>query len=417
MTAKGNVPNGLVYRALKAGYYTNKTFTNQTDLSGEFETGSLQHSFDVGFEYSNIKQDKDSYTQTIAKGAMPCKVGANDASNPALCTSLWGPDPHDYYPGHLSRNDNPARYSTDTIALYGFDTIKFNEQWQASVGLRWDNYRVSGKISPAARNDPASTPAFYSTSREDNLFNYQLGLAYKPVPNGTIYASYGTSSTPSAVAGSNVSDAVTVSNESLAPEKSRTVEVGTKWQLFDDRLTLSGALFQDIRKNTSVAVSATETEQIGKAKVRGIELGFSGSITPKWNVYGGYTFMDSELVGGRLQQRRGGPGPAQHAAQCLQPVDHLQAGASADRGRRRLLRGQRYMATRTTGAMPTAHRRRAGVPVLALRRHGRVRVQRPPDRAAQRDEHLRQDVLHQGLRGALRRWLGRAAVLSFNIKY
>ncbi|ULZ43557.1 TonB-dependent receptor [Bordetella pertussis] len=296
--SKGNVPNGLVYRALKAGYYTNKTFTNQTDLSGEFETGSLQHSFDVGFEYSNIKQDKDSYTQTIAKGAMPCKVGANDASNPALCTSLWDPDPHDYYPGHLSRNDNPARYSTDTIALYGFDTIKFNEQWQASVGLRWDNYRVSGSNIARGRNDPASTPAFYSTSREDNLFNYQLGLAYKPVPNGTIYASYGTSSTPSAVAGSNVSDAVTVSNESLAPEKSRTVEVGTKWQLFDDRLTLSGALFQDIRKNTSVAVSATETEQIGKAKVRGIELGFSGSITPKWNVYGGYTFMDSELVEG-----------------------------------------------------------------------------------------------------------------------
>ena len=33
------------------------------------------------------------------------------------------------------------------------------------------------------------------------------------------------------------------------------------------------------------------------AKVRGIEIGFSGAITPKWNVFGGYTFMDFVRVG------------------------------------------------------------------------------------------------------------------------
>ena len=302
--SKGNVPNGLVYRALKSGYYVTKTFANQTDLTGEFQTGSLKHTFDLGFEYSNVKQDKDSYTESgVPAGTSGC-VSGTDAknnpiyANPALCAPLWNPDPGTSYPGTLTRNGNPARYSTDTVALYGFDTIKFNEQWQASVGLRWDNYRTSGSNIAKGRSDPASTPAFYSTSREDNLFNYQLGLAYKPLPNGTIYATYGTSSTPSALAGSAISDAVSVTNQSLEPEKSRSVELGTKWQVFDDRLTLSGAVFQDIRKNTSVAVSATEVAQIGEAKVRGIELGFSGSITPKWNVFGGYTFMNSEMTKG-----------------------------------------------------------------------------------------------------------------------
>ena len=47
-----------------------------------------------------------------------------------------------------------------------------------------------------------------------------------------------------------------------------------------------------------MAVSATEVAQVGEAKVRGIELGFSGNITPKWNVFGGYTFMDSEVTKG-----------------------------------------------------------------------------------------------------------------------
>lgn len=302
--SKGNVPNGLVYRALKSGYYVTKTFANQTDLTGEFQTGSLKHTFDLGFEYSNVKQDKDSYTESgVPAGTGGCVTGTDAKNNPiyanpALCAPLWNPDPGTSYPGTLTRNGNPARYNTDTVALYGFDTIKFNEQWQASVGLRWDNYRTSGSNIAKGRSDPASTPAFYSTSREDNLFNYQLGLAYKPLPNGTIYATYGTSSTPSALAGSAISDAVSVTNQSLEPEKSRSVELGTKWQVFDDRLTLSGAVFQDIRKNTSVAVSATEVAQVGEAKVRGIELGFSGSITPKWNVFGGYTFMNSEMTKG-----------------------------------------------------------------------------------------------------------------------
>ncbi|KNE26054.1 TonB-dependent receptor [Achromobacter spanius] len=302
--SKGNVANGLVYRALKSGYYVTKTFANQTDLTGEFDTGSLKHTFDLGFEYSNIKQNKDGYKESgVPTGGSNCvtatsAAGVNTYANPALCASLWDPDPGTDYPGTLTRNNNPARYNTDTLALYGFDTIKFNEQWQASLGARWDNYRTSGSNIAAGRNDPAGTPSFYSTSRNDNLFNYQIGLAYKPLPNGTIYATYGTSSTPSAIAASATSDATSLSNSSLEPEKSRTVEVGTKWQVFDDRLTLSAAAFHDIRKNTSVAVSATEVAQVGEAKVRGIELGFSGNITPKWNVFGGYTFMDSEMTKG-----------------------------------------------------------------------------------------------------------------------
>jgi catecholate siderophore receptor len=30
--------------------------------------------------------------------------------------------------------------------------------------------------------------------------------------------------------------------------------------------------------------------------VRGIELGFSGNVTPKWNIFGGYTYMPSKVT-------------------------------------------------------------------------------------------------------------------------
>ena len=121
------MPNGLVYRSLNRATVT-KTFSSQTDLTGEFETGSLKHAFDLGLEFSNIKQDKDGYTETgLANGTSGCVTGTSMArmSMPIpRCASLWDPDPNASYPGHLQRNNNPARYNTDTVALYAFDTLR-----------------------------------------------------------------------------------------------------------------------------------------------------------------------------------------------------------------------------------------------------------------------------------------------------
>ncbi len=279
-----NLPAGIVNRPAYGRYYTTKAFANQTDLSGEFLTGAVKHGFDLGFEYTSVKQ-----TMAYTNDQVLSSDGVTKCPADLTQTSLRNPDPNVAYPCRTARSW-PAPYATDTLALYGFDTLKFDEQWQASVGLRWDNYRTSGHDKKKQ-----------GYSRTDNLFNYQLGLAYKPVPQGTIYASYGTSSTPSAVAGATASDILRKSSdEAAAPEKSRSVEAGVKWLVLDERLTLTGAVFQDTRRNTNIEVLPNEYEQAGQTRVRGIELGFSGAITPAWNIYGGYTFLDSKLVrGGR----------------------------------------------------------------------------------------------------------------------
>ncbi|WP_235442356.1 TonB-dependent receptor [Achromobacter xylosoxidans] len=279
-----NLPAGIVNRPAYGRYYTTKAFANQTDLSGEFLTGAVKHGFDLGFEYTSVKQ-----TMAYTNDQVLSSDGVTKCPADLTQTSLRNPDPNVAYPCRTARSW-PAPYATDTLALYGFDTLKFDEQWQASVGLRWDNYRTSGHDKKKQ-----------GYSRTDNLFNYQLGLAYKPVPQGTIYASYGTSSTPSAVAGATASDILRKSSdEAAAPEKSRSVEAGVKWLVLDERLTLTGAVFQDTRRNTNIEVLPNEYEQAGQTRVRGIELGFSGAITPAWNIYGGHTFLDSKLIrGGR----------------------------------------------------------------------------------------------------------------------
>src|SRR5690606_17898244 len=93
----------------------------------------------------------------------------------------------------------------------------------------------------------------YSTDASWNMFNYQLGLVYKPAPNGSIYLSYATASTPPNVSGG---DQETLSDDfnDLRPEKSKTIELGTKWNVMDERLSLTAALFQTDRRDAQIEV-------------------------------------------------------------------------------------------------------------------------------------------------------------------
>ena len=84
----------------------------------------------------------------------------------------------------------------------------------------------------------------------------------------------------------------------LDPEEAESFEIGAKANLFGDRLAISGAAFFLKRENAQIQISPGVFEQAGEAEVRGVELGVSGNITREWQVFGGYTWMDSELVAG-----------------------------------------------------------------------------------------------------------------------
>src|SRR3546814_2968826 len=84
------------------------------------------------------------------------------------------------------------------------------------------------------------------------MFNYQLGLVYKPTRNGSVYVSYATASTPPSVSGGD-QEGLSVGMSDLKPEKSATLELGTKWNVLDERLSLTAAIFQNdkIGRDTS----------------------------------------------------------------------------------------------------------------------------------------------------------------------
>ena len=138
--------------------------------------------------------------------------------------------------------------------------------------------------------------------RQWDFVNYQVGLVFKPTQNSSVYASWSTSSTPPTIsAGDQNASGGTgtvdgVANTVLDPEDTESFEVGAKANVLNDRLALSAAAFHLTRKNALILVEPNIFRQEGEVEVTGFELGVSGSITPKWTVFGGYTYMDSELT-------------------------------------------------------------------------------------------------------------------------
>ncbi|SHI32236.1 TonB-dependent receptor [Pollutimonas bauzanensis] len=255
-------------RADRARWRSSESLVNQTDVYGELYTGALKHNIAAGFEFGK----EDIYTRNVA--GLP----GSDRD------SLYNPNPGKHYSYSLTYGPRSKDGDIKTRSVYLFDTIEFSKAWSANLGLRHDNFRVANP----------------SASRSDNFWNYQLGLIYKPAPNGSIYLSHGTSSNPSGEnlgqAGGADGPAGAATLNDLKPEKSRSWELGTKWDVFDERLSLTGAIFQTDKTDARSTDPLTgDVSLSGSNRVRGLELGATGAITPKWQVWAGYSYLDPKI--------------------------------------------------------------------------------------------------------------------------
>ncbi|WNZ85180.1 TonB-dependent siderophore receptor [Pseudomonas sp. P108] len=307
--SKGNVNNGTVWRRANTRVSNTETTTNQTDLFGNFYVAGFKNSFSTGVEYTREESQKSSYnvnTDTTPRtpgnsstNCTPSMVGASSGYN---CTSLSNPNPNDPWNGAISRNYAGTDTQANTYALYVFDTLELNEQWLVNMGLRYDHFDTDYKSYNAAGT---------TTTKGDDTSEFvtgQFGVVYKPAENGSIYASYATSATPPGNTlgegqegnplGGTPDRSGNLLSSDMEPETTKNYEIGTKWDLLNDRLSLTADIFRTEKENARVQVDTTSYENAGKTRVQGVELSASGKITDKWQVFAGYAFMDSEQIDG-----------------------------------------------------------------------------------------------------------------------
>ncbi len=256
---------------MKSRDQVDKIIAEQIDLNIDFETGPVEHAMVTGLEFS--REEEINFNRTDANVQPP--------------TDLFNPNPNDPYSGGLTRDGTFTQTKANSFCIYAFDTLKFSEKWQFTGGLRWDYFSVDYAPRVGTGN---------ALSRTDTMFSWRSGLVFKPRENGSIYFGYGTSFNPSAeglTLGTGANNNVDVN-----PEKSQSFELGTKWDFFKERLSVSGALFRTEKTNarTPDPVTAGVFTLSGEQYVQGIELGASGMITEEWSLFAGYAYMQSEIT-------------------------------------------------------------------------------------------------------------------------
>ncbi|WP_029910325.1 TonB-dependent siderophore receptor [Caulobacter sp. UNC358MFTsu5.1] len=303
-------------RGTKTRWNPVETMAANTDFHGKFDTGAFSHSFDLGIELSREENLNATYSTYTTSGSA-CPAGFNMGTNATNlgqgdCTLVYAPNPNDPWTGIINRS--PAnRNVSKTAAIYGFDTIKFGDRWLLNLGLRHDHYESAGYDYASFTQNQGAFSGGTITYRQGewDFTSYQAGLVFKPTEDSSLYISYGTASTPPGVQGGDqnsngITGTVgTTPNQLLEPEDTESFEAGGKWTLFNDTLALSGAVFKTTRKNALIQINNGVFAQVGETQVKGVELGISGNITPKWQAFGGYTYMDSELVHGAVTIQSG----------------------------------------------------------------------------------------------------------------
>ena len=293
---------GTVWRRANTRVSTTETTTNQTDLFGNFQVMGFKNNYSTGVEFTREETRASGYTVTPNSNpnCTPDKVGNSGGQ----CTSLSNPNPNDVWTGTETRN----YYGTNTVgvtkAAYVFDTIELDPKWLLNAGLRYDAFSTTANTNAATGRTKASN--------DSHFFNWQTGLVWKPLDNGSVYASYATSATPpggivgEGVEGNGLIAAGSTITSDLKPEETVNYELGTKWDVFHDRLSLTAAVFRTEKKNTRVLTDSFTYENAGESRVDGLELSASGKITDKWQVFAGYSYLKSELVDPGQKANRNG---------------------------------------------------------------------------------------------------------------
>jgi len=278
---------------------------NQTNLYIDKELGNTKHQFVVGFEYSDMNVKNGTYNLTN-NGVSNCVTNGRGGASDSYCLTNADGSVVDNIGGFLDRDVTKGSYDTDysveTLSLSLMDTITFNDKWSVFLGARVDDFDYRNDLLGRGATDPDR----YSYS--DTLFNGHIGAVYNFNDKGNAYLTFSTSSninggesdTSGCGYGGVCSSINSIKNSE--PENTRNIELGTKWNVMDDKLLLTASAFEITKTNVMESASESDYDagdslfNDGENRVTGIEVSAVGNITEKLSTQFGAAVMNSEVL-------------------------------------------------------------------------------------------------------------------------
>jgi catecholate siderophore receptor len=303
-------PNPLLWTLSanpQSRYQTTEVLANQSEAAFKFDTGPWKHAAVAGVEISREHVSIDKYSG-LSSEALP---GGFSGTGALTGVNIFSPQFTDIpFGANPQLTGLPTTVAVGTKSFYVLDTANYNDVLFLNAGIRFDNYG----INTTGYGTVNAVPNVFGQQAADfRMINYNGGVVYKPLPYASVYAAYATSSNPvgaefdgtAAQYGGLAPILNGNSNQIFGPEQNQAAEIGTKWELFDKRLLVTGALFQTEKDNARESRNITVPGIAGNVslitagaayRIQGIDLGVAGKITDKWSIFGGLVLMDSKVT-------------------------------------------------------------------------------------------------------------------------
>ena len=218
------------------------------DFTGEFTLANVEHQLLIGvnsldYYYGQLKVNGES-TDYSSEQLEPSRPDISYKNDDSLYTSQYN-----YY------------------GIYIQDLMTINDKWQVSIGGRYDKQKKE--------------------NADNESFLPKAGVLFHPDEHTTFYASYSEGFEPQS--SEKLENDRDINNGmKLEAMTSEQMEVGAKWQLFDERLLITTAIF-DITKTGKLISEALEgnpnfdtiTELAGEQRHKGLEVAAQGAINDK----------------------------------------------------------------------------------------------------------------------------------------
>lgn len=274
-------------------YTLNRRNTNPTAVNTAARTVTLSH--------GGIDRDEDGWSNqaeltqqldiagthhTILYGweqARQVKAAVTIASRVVAVTPIFAPvlpivDNATFTKASAS---NVNRFTT--TGLYVQDLIDFGHGFKALLGIRHDRYRQT--TTQRIAGDP-------NLARTDNDWSPRAGLVFQPDATQSYYVSWSRSFQPS-----GETFALAASNADIAPEQTTNKEIGAKYNLLGNRLSIQAAAF--ILRRSGIKGTDPATQRvipIGTQRTKGIELTASLDLVDGFRAIAGYSYLDARVT-------------------------------------------------------------------------------------------------------------------------
>jgi len=257
--------------------YPLRLYDWQTDLTGIFKTGGIEHNILVGFEYG--------FESVVQRGVFsdappinlynPVYFSQTMPSAAALAANFFNPNDPDYFPiSGTTRLMTHGGYLQDQITLLPklklLAGVRFEGFTQKYDELDYDTHNRQSNVSALPR----------------------IGITYQVLQPLSLYASWSRSFSPTLAAqfGPN--------GQPFVPEKGEQWEVGARTSELHGRLTSSLALYRIRSSNLLITNPGNPLAsiQLGEVESKGVEFDTSGRILPGWNVTLAYALNEATII-------------------------------------------------------------------------------------------------------------------------